>query len=72
MKAFGTSKRDELKKFLQDIADIRTILLKHPGPLLFAGSAAAVADREFVKGFLPFLAQHSGWSEEQWREKFGL
>ncbi|KAF4631081.1 hypothetical protein G7Y89_g7048 [Cudoniella acicularis] len=66
MKAFGASKRDELKKLLQDIADIRTILLKHPGPLLFAGSAAAEANKEFVKEFLPFLAQHSDWSEEQW------
>ena len=72
MKAFGASKRDDLKKRVRDVADIRATVLKHPGPLLFAGSAVAEANKDFVKEFLPLLVQHSTWSEKEWRERLGL
>lgn len=72
MKAFGASQREELKKLRQDIADIEVMLLKHPGPLLFAGSTMAEANKDFVKEFLPLLAGNSGWSEKEWRERLGL
>lgn len=72
MKAYGASKREELKKLRRDVADIKVMLLQHPGPLLFAGSIMAEANKDFVKEFLPLLANNSDWSEKEWRERLGL
>jgi hypothetical protein len=54
-----------LSKLGQDVADSKAMLLKHPGSLLFAGSTMAEANKDFVKAFLPFLADNMDWSEKE-------
>ena len=71
MKDFGASKRDDPRKRAKDVQDIVRMLLAHPGPLSFVGSAVAEANKAFVRGFIPPLAEDSNWSELEWLERLG-
>jgi ABC-type nitrate/sulfonate/bicarbonate transport system substrate-binding protein len=72
MKVYGASKREELKKLRQDVSDIEKMLIQHPGPLLFVDSTMAEANKDFVRKFVPVLAEYSYWPEKEWRERLGI
>ncbi|KAM5350122.1 hypothetical protein ACJ41O_006627 [Fusarium nematophilum] len=71
IKSSATERYKEEKRD-RDIADVQKLLEMLPGPLLFAGSDKAEWNRAFVKGLVPFLVEHSGWSKEKWLAMMGL